>query len=151
MIVIETLNLKPELTLTKLFERYLEFKKPAVKPTTFHYLVTSIQAYIDRCPYQDLSEDDAWQLRVWLLEDTTNSMTKRVLTYANAAIEWGIKFKIISGLRVSPFRGMAADLPKHNWQSDPEPNAFSSEEKALVLEAFKNHKAGWINCPERGT
>ena len=37
--VVETLKSKPELTLTKLFERYLEFKKPALKPTTFHYLV----------------------------------------------------------------------------------------------------------------
>ncbi len=48
--VVETIKSKPELTLTKLFERYLEFKKPAVKPTTFHYLVTSIQAYINRYP-----------------------------------------------------------------------------------------------------
>ncbi|MEG3984419.1 tyrosine-type recombinase/integrase [Microcoleus sp. D3_18a_C4] len=141
--VVETIKPKPELTLSKLFERYLEFKKPAVKPTTFHYLVTSIQAYIDRCPYQGLSEDDALQIRAWLLGDTTNSMTKRVLTYVNAAVEWGIKFKIITRLSASPFNGMAADLPKHNWQNDPEPNAFSPEEKALVLEAFKHHNGNW--------
>ena len=141
--VIETIKPKPEQTLTQLFERYLEFKKPVVKPTTFHYLLTSIQAYVDRCPYQALSEDNALQIRAWLLDDTTNSMTKRILTYVNAAVEWGIKFKIISGFTVSPFQGMAADLPKHNWQSDPEPNAFSTEEKALVLEAFKNHRGNW--------
>jgi len=141
--VIETIKPKSELTLTKLFERYLEFKKPVLKSTTFHYLVTSIQAYIDRCPYQYLSEDDALQVRTWLLGDTTNSMTKRILTHLNAAVEWGIKFKIISGLPVSPFKGMAADLPKHKWESDPEPNAFNTKEKALVLEVFKNHRGNW--------
>ncbi|MEG4497858.1 hypothetical protein QUB05_17680 [Microcoleus sp. F10-C6] len=74
--------------MTQLFQSYLEFKKTCCPARKFHYLVTSIQAYIDRCPYQSLSEDDAWQLRPWLLGDTTNSMTERVLTYMNAAIEW---------------------------------------------------------------
>lgn len=141
--VIETIKPKPELTLTQLFSRYLEFKKPTLKATTFNYLVTGIQSYVDRCPYQPLSEDCALQVRAWLLEDTTNSMTKRILTHLNAAVKWGIRFKIIGGLTVSPFEGMAAELPKHNWESDPEPNAFTAQEKKLVLEAFKNHRGSW--------
>lgn len=148
--VIETVKPKPEPTLTQLFAKYLVFKKPTLKPTTFNYLVTGIQSYIDRCPYQSLSEDSALQIRAWLLEDTTNSMTKRILTHLNAATRWGIKFKVVSGLAVSPFEGMAAELPKHNWESDPEPNAFSVEEKELVLEAFKDHKGTWNGRGEAG-
>jgi integrase len=148
--VVETIKPKPQLTLTQLFSGYLEFKKPALKATTFNYLVTGIQSYIDRCPYQPLSEDSALQVRTWLLEDTTNSMTKRILTHLNAAVKWGIKFKIVSGLSVSPFEGMAAELPKHNWESDPEPNAFSAEEQELVLEAFRSHRGNWNGRGETG-
>ncbi|MEG4446266.1 tyrosine-type recombinase/integrase [Microcoleus sp. AT9_B5] len=148
--VVETIKPKPELTLTKLFAKYLEFKKPALKATTFNYLVTGIQSYVDRCPYQPLSEDCALQVRAWLLEDTTNSMTKRILTHLNAAVKWGIKFKIVKGLTVSPFEGLAAELPKHNWESDPEPNAFTAQEKELVLEAFKNHRGTWNGRGETG-
>ena len=141
--VIETVKPKPELTLTQLFSRYLEFKKPTLKATTFNYLVTGIQSYIDRCPHQPLSEDGALQVCAWLLEDTTNSMTKRILTHLNAAVKWGIKFKIIGAMAVSPFEGMATELPKHNWESDPELNAFTAQEKELVLEAFRSHRGTW--------
>jgi integrase len=148
--VVETIKPQPELTLNKLFERYLEFKKPTLKATTFNYMVTGIQSYIDRCPYQPLSENGALLVRAWLLEDTTNSMTKRILTHLNAAVKWGIKFKIVKGLTVSPFEGMSVELPKHNWESDPEPNAFTTQEKELVLEAFKNHRGTWNGRGETG-
>jgi integrase len=148
--VIETVKPKPELTFTQLFSKYLEFKKPALKATTFNYLVTGIQSYVDRCPHQPLSEDGALQVRAWLLEDTTNSMTKRILTHLNAAVKWGIKFKIIRTMAVSPFEGMATELPKHNWESDPEPNAFTAQEKELVLEAFRSHRGTWNGRGETG-
>jgi integrase len=148
--VVEFIKPAPGLTLSQLFSRYLEFKKPTWKPTTFNYMVASIQAYIDRCPCQVLSENNALQIRVWLLENTTNSMTKRVLTHLNAAVKWGIKFKVIGGLTVSPFEEMSAELPKHNWESDPEPNAFTAEEKELILAAFENHKGNWNGRGESG-
>ena len=148
--VVETIKPQPELTLAQLFSKYLEFKKPTLKTTTFNYMVTGIQSYIDRCPYQPLSEDSALQVRAWLLENTTNSMTKRVLTHLNAAVKWGIKFKIVKGLTASPFEGMSAELPKHNWESGPEPNAFTAQEKELVLEAFKNHRGTWNGRGETG-
>ncbi|MCU0544855.1 MAG: tyrosine-type recombinase/integrase [Oscillatoriaceae cyanobacterium Prado104] len=147
--VIETVKPVPQLTLTELFTKYLEFKKPTYKPTTFGYMET-LHEYLGRCPHQSLSEDSALQIRAWFLADTTNSMTKRLLTHLNAAVRWGIKFKIVSSLTVSPFEGMAADLPKHNWESDPEPNAFTPAEKQLVLDAFKNHKGTWNGRGEAG-
>ena len=111
MTVIKAIRLKPELTLTQLFERYLEFKKPVVKPTTFHYLVTSIQADIDRCPYQGLSEDDALQVRTWLLADSlfcqgilTCSLRRGVL---RVRLDYGQKNRsqtVVKRYSVSSFR-----------------------------------------------
>lgn len=54
--VIETIKPQPETTFSQLFVKYLQYKKPTVKETTFNYLVTGIQSYIDRCPYQVVSE-----------------------------------------------------------------------------------------------
>jgi integrase len=47
--IVEIIKPAPGLTLSQLFSRYLEFKKPTWKPTTLNYMVASIQAYIDRC------------------------------------------------------------------------------------------------------
>ena len=141
--VIETIKPQPEITFSQLFVKYLQYKKPTVKETTFNYLVTGIQSYVDRCPYQAVSEENALQVRQWLLDNTTSSMSKRIITHLNAAVKWGIKFKAIKGIAISPFEGMAAELPKHNWEANPEPNAFSAVEKQLVLEAFKSHGGTW--------
>ena len=54
--VIETIKPQPEITFSQLFVKYLQYKKPTVKETTFNYLVV-IQSYVDRCPYQGVSED----------------------------------------------------------------------------------------------
>lgn len=140
--VVESIKSKPELAFSVLFDRYLLFKKPSLKTTTFNYLIRSIQVYIDRCPVTKISEENALEVREWLLENTTNSMAKRVLTHLNAAIKWGIKFHLI-GLKFSPFEGMAQELPKHNYELNPQPNAFSPEEKEKIIKAFEEHQGNW--------
>lgn len=140
--VVEPIKTKPELTFSELFNRYLLFKKPSLKTTTFNYLIKSIQVYIDRFPDTKVSEETALEVREWLLENTTNSMAKRVLTHLNAAIKWGIKFKLVS-LKFSPLEGMAQELPKHNYELNPQPNAFSPEEKEQIIKAFEEHQGNW--------
>ncbi|NJN90394.1 MAG: hypothetical protein HC878_08475 [Leptolyngbyaceae cyanobacterium SL_5_14] len=40
---------------------------------------------------------------------------------------------------------MAAELPKHRYQTDPNPNAFSEEETAQIIERFKGDKRKGMN------
>lgn len=140
--VVESIEPKAEITFSDLFQRYLLFKKPTLKETTFNYLIKSIQVYIDRYPHTIISDENALEICQWLLKNTTNSMTKRVLTHLNAAIKWGIKFNLIS-LKTSPLEGMAQELPKHNWEIDPQPNAFTPDEKARIIKAFEEHQGNW--------
>ncbi|MEG3439859.1 hypothetical protein V0288_22215 [Pannus brasiliensis CCIBt3594] len=131
---------KPDLTTVELFDRYMEFKSPTWKASTKHYMKTSVYDYLVKCPYKTVI--DALDIRQWLLINTSNSMTKRILTHLNAATKWGIKHRLIS-CRLSPYDGMSQELPKHKWESDPEPNAFTKEEKEAIIKAFENHKGNW--------
>lgn len=139
--VIESNRLKKiQLTTIQLFSRYLEFKSAKLKDSTLHYLKTSVYNYLERCPYQSISE--ALEIRQWLLDNTTNSMTKRVLTHLNAAVKWGIKYNLVD-LPASLYEGMAQELPKHKWENEPTPNAFSSLEKEAIIKAFEDHKGNF--------
>jgi integrase len=43
----------------------------------------------------------------------------------------------------NPYDGMAAEMPRFNYQQDPKPNAFTEEERDRVIAAFKAHKGNW--------
>jgi integrase len=122
--------------LKQIWDAYLAYIEPSRKPKTLLYLHKTISPKIYRCEFQDPSL--ALEIRNWLLTVTTPSMAKRVLIQINAAIKWAIKHKKLS-LAVSPFDGMAYEF-KHNYEIETTPNAFTSQERARVLEAFKNHK-----------
>jgi hypothetical protein len=62
------------------------------------------------------------------------SRTKDELMYLSAVCKWGIKYRVIFA---NPFEDMAQELPKHRYQVDPKPNAFSEEERDRVISAFK--------------
>ncbi|WP_041933845.1 Arm DNA-binding domain-containing protein [Gloeothece verrucosa] len=137
--VVQSIN-KKELSTIKLFEKYLEFKQSTLKESSLHYLRTSIYNYLEKCPCKSL--DKPLDIRAWFLENTTNSMTKRILTHLNAAVKWGIKYKLIN-LKISPFEGMSQELPPHNWEKDPQPNAFTQAEKQAIIKAFEEHQGNW--------
>ncbi|MBE9163486.1 tyrosine-type recombinase/integrase [Tychonema sp. LEGE 06208] len=124
------------LTLQELWDKYLNYKQNTLKPKSLHYLQTTLGRHIAKCPSDILQ---ALEVREVLLGTTTGDMTKRILTHLNAAVSWGIKHRLIT-LPVSPYKDMANDLPKYNWQNDPAPNGFVTEEKLLVLQAFESHK-----------
>ena len=130
------------LTLQQLWDKYLNYKQSALKPKSLHYLQTTLGRHIAKCPSDILQ---ALEVREVLLGTTTGDMTKRILTHLNAAVNWGIKHRLII-LPVSPYKDMANDLPKYNWQNDPAPNGFVTEEKTLVLQAFESHKNKSGHC-----
>jgi len=140
----EATSTAPNLTLSDLFSKYVEFKRPTWKPKTLNYMVATIQFHVNGCPYQLLSQNSSLQIRAWLLANTTNSMSKRVLMHLNAAVKWALKYKLVSSvLTASPFEGMVAELPQHGWQKNSEPNGFTELEKENILRAFKNYQEVW--------
>jgi len=90
----------------------------------------------------DIPCTDALQIRAKLMEVTTNHMVKRVLMELNAACKWGIKHKLVA-IALSPFEGMAQELPNYKYQDEPAPNAFSEEEREMTIQAFRDHKGNW--------
>jgi integrase len=120
----------------ELWTKYLEYREVSLKASTFDYLQKGLGWYIEQCPYQSFKE--ALLIREWLLNFTSVGMTKRVLLYLNAATEWGIQHEILA-LKKSPFAGMQKDLPKHQYEENATPNAFSLQETANILNTFEHN------------
>jgi integrase len=127
-------ELQQVLTIAELWDRYIEYKRPSLKPRTLDKLAV-LEKHIKRCPYQAL--DEGIKIRLSLLQQTTNSQAKDVLMYLSAACKWGMKYGLVT---FNHFEGMYNELPKHKWQDESKPNAFSEEEKLKIIQAFRNHK-----------
>lgn len=69
-------------TISELWNEYIDYKRPSLKPTTLDKLAV-LEKHIKRCPYQLL--DEAIKIRLALLQQTTNSQAKDVLMYLSAA------------------------------------------------------------------
>lgn len=134
---------KAELTLQQCWDLYFDYKKPSWKKgedgqkSTLNYMKT-LGKYIHNCRVTDF---DALAVRQWFLDNTTESMTKRCLTYINAAVKFAIKHNKIN-LTSNPFEGMAQELT-HTYEIESETMALSLEEKQKIFEAFKNHRGNW--------
>jgi integrase len=124
-------------SISELWNFYVNYKSVKLKESTVNYMRSGLGKLIHDCPHQSVNA--ALLIRNWLLEQTTSSMVKRILTHLNAAINWAIQNKLCR-LDISPFKGMAGDLPKHKWEEEGSPNAFSLVEKSLFINAISNHK-----------
>ena len=133
-------SLFPETTLGDLYDRYLRYLKPTIKETTYIGYTKTFPNKFQKSPIK--SPYQALEFRQWLLDNYSESMTKRVLTHTNAAFKWGLKHGIVKGQ--NPYEGITDGL-KHKYEEDPEPNPFTQEEKQYILEEFKNHRCAGRN------
>lgn len=134
----------PSVGLLDLWGRYLDYKRAIVKPTTFDYYETGISPLVGKIAEAGLSLTDALGIRSFLLDHTTESYTKRVLQQLGAAYKWGLKHKLLTGS--NPFEGLASEFKHPYEKNSPHANAFTPEEEARVLEAFRTHRGdghGW--------
>lgn len=127
------------MSIQELWEEYLEYLKPIRKPTSLYHLEANISDKIKLCPFK--SPDQALEIRSWLLNQTTESMAKRVLTQLNACCDWAIKRKKLDST-ISPFLGMAKEL-KHHYEQEKTPNAFTLAERDLVIAAFRDYRSSY--------
>jgi integrase len=127
------------ISLGDLWDRYQSYKAPGLKETT----IVKIETFTKHiAKISNLDPCDALTVRERLRDITTNHQVKRILNEIDAAFKFGIKYKLIQEAS-SPYSGMAAELPKFNYQVEPHPNAFSEKEMEEVIAAFQNHKGNW--------
>jgi integrase len=130
---------KPDVaeSISDIWDFYVNYKSASLKDSTVNYMRTGLGKLIHDCPHQSIT--DSLFIRNWLLEQTTSSMVKRIFTHLNAAVNWAIHHNLCR-LAISPFKGMAGDLPKHKWEEEGSPNAFSLVEKSLFINKISNHQ-----------
>jgi integrase len=121
-----------DLTLSQLWAEYCQYKSQNRKPATVFYLTSTLGHHITKCPYQAVSQ--ALEVREWLLNHTTPTMTKRVLASLATAVKWGVKHGKVTD-PINTFAGMAEDIRVE--KSDPHPNAFTPLERERIIEAFE--------------
>lgn len=130
----------PTMGLWDLWEKYLDYKRAIVKPTTFDQYQTGITPLIRKISGAGLNLTDALGIRSFLIAHTTESYTKRVLQQINAAFKFGLKHKLISGS--NPFEGLASEFKHPYEKNSPHANAFTLEEESQVLAAFGKFNGG---------
>jgi integrase len=121
------------LSLKDLWAEYCIYKSKNLKAATIHYLISGMGRHIARCPHQQI--DKALDVRDWLLAQTTPDMARRVIVCLASAVKWGIKHQKVT-ISINPFTEMADDIRIE--KDRPIPNAFSSEERGQIIEAFEH-------------
>lgn len=120
------------LTLSELWVKYCDYKKPQLAPTTYQSDYCKKWAnHITKLP-QGL---DAVEVRDRIVSTLSIDTSKRLLTLLSACCHWAVKSNLIHS---NPFDGMSADLklPKADTEIDP----FSLSERDRILEAFQTLK-----------
>lgn len=122
----------PMPTVLAIWKGYFESRRNELKPKTIEKYENLTRLFTK---IGDLAIEDAMQVKAALQKITTVARVRDGLTYLNAAANWACKHKLIA---VSPYLGMANEMPKPKYITDPQPNAFSEDEMNRVVAAFLN-------------
>ncbi|WP_416670425.1 Arm DNA-binding domain-containing protein [Egbenema bharatensis] len=126
-------------TVLTIWKGYFESKRRQLKPKTVEKYENFTRLF---SKLGEIPIEDAMQVKASLEEITTVDRVRDALTYLNAATQWACKRKIITS---TPYVGMAGEMPKPRYITDPQPNAFSQEEMEKVLEAFRSDQRSGMN------
>lgn len=125
---------KPKPQLDELWEKYSEFKKPQVSPSTFAKDFTKHRNHIAKLPTRSL--DEASAIRDYLLANLTPDAAKRCLTQFKACCNWVMEEGLIDA---NPFAAMKIKAPKGATE-EQDVNPFSKEERDLIIRTFASDR-----------
>jgi integrase len=123
---------KPELD--ELWEKYSEFKKPQVSPSTYAKDFAKHRNHISKFPSRSL--EDASLIRDYLLTNLTPDAAKRCLTQLKACCTWATEEGLID---TNPFILMKIKAPK-GLSEDDDVNPFTKEERDRIIAAFSSDR-----------
>ena len=125
-------KLQPKLD--ELWDKYTEFKKPQVSPSTYAKDFIKHRNHIAKLPSRSL--DDASGMRDYLLSTLTPDSAKRCLTQIKACCNWAMEEGTIA---TNPFVLMKIKLPK-GLSEKQDVNPFSKEERDLIIQTFEGDR-----------
>ena len=125
---------KPKPELDQLWDRYSEFKKPQVSPSTYAKDFAKHRNHIAKLPTRSL--DEASTIRDYLLANLTPDAAKRCLTQLKACCNWAMEEGLIDA---NPFAAMKIQAPKGTTE-EQDINPFSKEERDLIIRTFASDR-----------
>lgn len=124
---------KPQpITLTALWVKYCDYKKPQLAATT--YKVDYCKKWANHIAALPQSLEDAVSIRDNLIAQVSIDTTKRLLVLLSACCTWAVRSGLITS---NPFLGMSAEIEKPKVARNIDP--FSTSERNSILKAFKEH------------
>lgn len=120
--------------LDELWQKYSEFKKPQISPSTYIKDYKRHGNHIAALPTRSL--DQASAIRDWLLSHKTVNTAKRCLTQIKACCNWSVEERLIE---TNPFALMTITLPKGTYE-DADINPFSKKERDLIIQNFEGDR-----------
>ncbi|MFB2980980.1 tyrosine-type recombinase/integrase [Microseira sp. BLCC-F43] len=127
---------KPVLSLAELWESYTAYKTPTSSPKTVLDTYVPLGKHFANAP-QVLNQ--SLEIKIYLLEVTTEHMARRCLMHLSAACKWAVKNGMLD---TNPFEGMYRDLAPPKYKIEEQANPFTAQERDLIIEAFQTHNAG---------
>ncbi|MBO3461993.1 site-specific integrase [Aetokthonos hydrillicola Thurmond2011] len=132
--IVEAIKPKASLDLAQLWEKYSEFKKPQVSPSTYAKDFTKHRNHINRLPSKSLEEAEL--IRDYLLANLSPDAARRVLTQLKACCDWALAEKLIP---TNPFHTMKIKTPQ-GLSEDSDIYPFTKEERDLIIKTFAANK-----------
>jgi integrase len=120
------------LTLKELWAKYCDYKQRRWKASTAHYNRVIIGVWFERIPHDWRK---ALDVRSFLLAETTEGITIRVLCSIETCLDWSMRVGLLPEQR-NPYKGMGGDLQAKELGGA---NALSKEEQEQVIQAFYGH------------
>ncbi|WP_228038278.1 Arm DNA-binding domain-containing protein [Nostoc sp. LEGE 12450] len=125
---------KPKPQLDELWDKYSEFKKPQVSPSTYAKDFSKHRNHIAKLPTRSL--DEASAIRDHLLSNLTPDAAKRCLTQLKACCNWAMEEGLID---TNPFAAMKIKVPK-GTSEEQDINPFNKEERNLIIRTFASDR-----------
>jgi integrase len=120
--------------LLKLWDKYVEFKKPTVAVTTLMSTYAKTRSKLVKWDRPIPDKLTAYQFRDWLLQGCQPVTARKYLLCLNACFIWAMDCNLTDA---NPFASVMQGL-KVNATYHPDP--FSQEEVRAILETFKTHR-----------
>jgi integrase len=135
----ESGSLVSSLSLLALWAQYFADKRSGLKPKTIEKYGHFTRLFEK---VGDLPLWEALAIKKQLELITTKSRTKDALMYLSAACKWGIQHGLVAS---DSFVGMSSAMPKHRYMVDPQPNAFTEEERDRIIQNFQTDQRKGIS------
>jgi integrase len=119
-----------DLTIADVWEKYTNYKRPQLSPSTIAKDFNHVSSYIEKFAYTSLA--DAVAVRNWMVENSPPITSRRVIRQLSAACKWAVESNYIS---VNPFLGMAQDLKVSRRDADEtDIQTFTADERDRIID-----------------